>query len=202
MSKSFSQFSIFAITETAISGHGAMRKISSIFACDHLHVLLSSKIWHKYIMCVELLLVPDCLFKTGIPIKLPLNPSSAFLTFPSTILCLIHSFSGDVSTDTESMQRWRQKFLAPNQSSSLPASNKEKFNKSDRQVSATFFHAPWVLWSLQLNQYPFPSGLLSWITRCAHRAGFGGSRILPFGNCAMLSPMTDTITINTFIFFF
>lgn len=44
-------------------------------------------------------------------------------TFPSMSLCLIHSFSGDVSTDTASMQRWRQKFLAPNQSSSLPGNN-------------------------------------------------------------------------------
>uniref|UniRef100_A0A182J7J8 Uncharacterized protein n=1 Tax=Anopheles atroparvus TaxID=41427 RepID=A0A182J7J8_ANOAO len=42
------------------------------------------------------------------------------LTRPSTILALIHSFSGLVSTDTLSMQRWRQKFRASSQSFSTP----------------------------------------------------------------------------------
>lgn len=36
------------------------------------------------------------------------------------ILCLTHSFSGLDSTETESIQRCRQKLRAPNQSSSLP----------------------------------------------------------------------------------
>lgn len=61
-------------------------------------------------------------------------------------------------------------------------------------------YKPWVLWSRQLNQYPFPSGDLSWMTRWAHRAGTGGSKILPFGNWAKLNPIIDVNKINTFIF--
>lgn len=51
------------------------------------------------------------------------------LTFPSTILCLTHSFSLLVSNDTESMHRLRQKFLAPNQSSSTPCNAGSRHEK-------------------------------------------------------------------------
>lgn len=38
------------------------------------------------------------------------------------------------------------------------------------------------------------------MTRWAHRAGTGGSKILPFGNCAIFKPIIDANKINTFIF--
>lgn len=89
--------------------------------CKYLHAINSEsaidrKMWHKYII--------DFSFGIHVPTREEHwegIPTVNELTFPSTILCLTHSFSGDVSTETESMQRCLQKFLAPNQSSSLPA---------------------------------------------------------------------------------
>ena len=121
--------------------------------------------------------------------------SFPFSPFPSISRCLTHSFSGDVSTETESMHRWRQKFLADNQSSSFPAFSEDFVTFYFDKI--IWSHKPCVFWSLHENQYPFPSGLLSWITRCAHNAGTGGSRIRPLGNCAKLSPRIEVNTINT-----
>lgn len=127
------------------------------------------------------------------------------LTFPSTSRCLIHSFSLLVSKETESMHRWRQKFRAPNQSSSTPCNagsrHEKKYLDDKKKIilkNSVRFHMTKMLY------YPFPSGARSWITLCWQSCGTGGSKILPFGNCAAAMLSTEHIqTIPTidFIFF-
>lgn len=67
----------------------------------------------------------------------------SFLTFPSIILCLTHSFSLLVSNDTESIHLLRQKFLAPNQSSSTPCNagsrHEKKYLDNGNQIKCFVF---------------------------------------------------------------
>lgn len=46
-----------------------------------------------------------------------------------------------------------------------------------------------------------PSGVRSCMRRWAHNAGTGGSKILPFWNCANVRPRRDNMkqTLNTFM---
>uniref|UniRef100_A0A8D8F147 (northern house mosquito) hypothetical protein n=1 Tax=Culex pipiens TaxID=7175 RepID=A0A8D8F147_CULPI len=100
-----------------------------------------------------------------------------YFCLPSTILCLIHSFSGLVSTDTLSMHRCRQKLRASSQSFSTPARVGSRHEK----------------------KYPLPSGARSWTIRLAHSCGFGASRTRPFGNWATVRPTRAASTTNCFI---
>lgn len=60
-------------------------------------------------------------------------------------------------------------------------------------------------WTTKENRlYPLPSGARSWMTRFAHKAGTGGSKIRPFGNWAKDNPSNElkhTIATNVFILF-
>lgn len=134
------------------------------------------------------------------------NIEQLALTFSSTIRFLIHSFSLLVSIETESMQRFRQKFRAPSQSSSTPrraGSRHEKkyLRQKINRIKRLFYFREWFFNFV----YPFPSGARSWMVRSAHSAGTGGSKIRPLGNWANAKHMTELKHITAtarFIFAF
>lgn len=86
--------------------------------------------WHKYIRLRVILILFKFMSRHWFDERIQKFlfgrwTSFPFSPFPSISRCLTHSFSGDVSTETESMHRWRQKFLADNQSSSFPECSEE-----------------------------------------------------------------------------
>lgn len=108
------------------------------------------------------------------------NSENSINTLSSTMRRLIHSFSWLVSNETESIQRWRQKFRALNQSTSTP------FNAGSRHE----------------KKYPFWSGARSWMVRWAHNAATGASKTWPsacWAKQASTNKMKQTIAENTFI---